>query len=452
MLDPGLIKGPWTKEEDELMLRLVQQHGPRNWQFIAQHLHGRIGKQCRERWHNNLNPNLKKGPWTEQEQAILEDAHRTWGNKWAAIAKLLPGRTDNHVKNYWNSVVLKRHQQSPTSSRLSSPSCSPAHSPMPSPLRQASLAGQVEHIPLSEEDEFEDEYDEEEELYDSCGGDVGDWDEERRLRISSMPGSPLVPSLPGSPLVGRSGSFGSALPRRQFSRPRGNTNPDMQALKAEPRRAASCSAAMNGAYALMREQRAGLHEAADTITFGRLDLDTILAEETMMCQQQRQQQQGQHQPFIAPFGSALPSEFVFDSGFFHNGSDLFEQVLVDVKLTAASDLSDLYSGVDPSPPAMHGNERLHSSFLNNLDDLLLAESDPGKPHDLLPDQHQPHQGQPQFSNQQQYFFTHQDQQEARMQMTMLGLQQPAMNPYYSEPLHVNGRVPLSATVQRISRV
>ena len=69
MLSPDLIKGPWTKEEDERVVELVEQYGPRNWSKIAEHLPGRIGKQCRERWHNNLNPGLKRGPWTPEEEA-----------------------------------------------------------------------------------------------------------------------------------------------------------------------------------------------------------------------------------------------------------------------------------------------------------------------------------------------------------------------------------------------
>jgi len=94
------VRNAWTQQEDEILARAVQETGgPRGWSQIAQRLPGRIGKQCRERWHNHLDPNVKKEPWTEEETKVLLEARKLYGNQWAKVASLLPGRYEQQRRH-----------------------------------------------------------------------------------------------------------------------------------------------------------------------------------------------------------------------------------------------------------------------------------------------------------------------------------------------------------------
>jgi hypothetical protein len=110
-VNPELVKGPWTKEEDEQLVDLVGKHGPKRWTLIAKHLKSRTDKRCRERWHNHLNPEIKKTSWTEEEETIIYNAHEQWGNQWAKIAKLMEGRSDNAIKNHWHYMVKRKYDE-----------------------------------------------------------------------------------------------------------------------------------------------------------------------------------------------------------------------------------------------------------------------------------------------------------------------------------------------------
>ncbi|XP_072960272.1 transcription factor MYB2-like [Typha angustifolia] len=107
-----LRRGPWTVDEDLVLMNYIAAHGEGRWNSLARCAGlRRTGKSCRLRWLNYLRPDVRRGNITPEEQLLILELHSRWGNRWSKIAQHLPGRTDNEIKNYWRTRVQKHAKQ-----------------------------------------------------------------------------------------------------------------------------------------------------------------------------------------------------------------------------------------------------------------------------------------------------------------------------------------------------
>ncbi|KAL9166984.1 hypothetical protein ABFS82_05G066700 [Erythranthe guttata] len=109
----GLMRGPWSTKEDTLLTNYIQEHGEGQWRSLPKNAGLlRCGKSCRLRWMNYLRPGIKRGNISEDEEDLIVRLHGLLGNRWSLIAGRLPGRTDNEIKNHWNTHLLKKLKNS----------------------------------------------------------------------------------------------------------------------------------------------------------------------------------------------------------------------------------------------------------------------------------------------------------------------------------------------------
>jgi len=109
----------WVPEEDTQLVKLIKKYGTKNWRVVASHLKERTPKQCRERWINHLDPEIVKGKLTAEEWNLVMESQEEIGNRWSEIAKLLPGRTPNQIKNVWHAMMRRETKQRNPKRKLS---------------------------------------------------------------------------------------------------------------------------------------------------------------------------------------------------------------------------------------------------------------------------------------------------------------------------------------------
>ncbi|XP_009606766.1 transcription factor MYB15-like [Nicotiana tomentosiformis] len=145
----GLKKGPWTAEEDQILISFIQRYGHENWRALPRQAGLlRCGKSCRLRWINYLRPDIKRGNFSEEEEETIIKLHQVLGNRWSAIASRLPGRTDNEIKNFWHTHLKKRSEHnyllpSTTTTKRSS------HDMMMIPKRTTNVSQKINHHIIS---------------------------------------------------------------------------------------------------------------------------------------------------------------------------------------------------------------------------------------------------------------------------------------------------------------